>query len=31
MLAAARASGEDVWRLPMTESLKEQLKSDPPT
>jgi len=28
MLAAARASGEDVWRLPMTESLKEQLKSD---
>jgi leucyl aminopeptidase len=28
MLAAARASGEDVWRLPMTESLKEQLESD---
>jgi leucyl aminopeptidase len=28
MLAAARASGEEVWRLPMTESLKEQLKSD---
>jgi leucyl aminopeptidase len=28
MLAAARASGEDVWRLPMTEALKEQLKSD---
>jgi leucyl aminopeptidase len=28
VLAAARASGEDVWRLPMTESLKEQLESD---
>jgi leucyl aminopeptidase len=28
MLAAARASGEEVWRMPMTESLKEQLKSD---
>jgi leucyl aminopeptidase len=28
MLAAARAAGEDVWRLPMTESLKEQLESD---
>ena len=28
MLGAARASGEDVWRLPMVEALKEQLKSD---
>jgi leucyl aminopeptidase len=28
VLAAARASGEEVWRLPMAESLKEQLKSD---
>jgi leucyl aminopeptidase len=28
MLAAARASGEDVWRLPLVDSLKEQLKSD---
>jgi len=28
MLAAARAAGEDVWRLPMTEALKEQLESD---
>ncbi len=28
VLAAARASGEEVWRLPMSESLKEQLKSD---
>ena len=28
VLAAARAAGEEVWRLPMTESLKEQLKSD---
>ncbi len=28
MLAAARASGEEVWRLPMVESLKEQLKSE---
>jgi leucyl aminopeptidase len=28
MLAAARASGEDVWRMPMTEALEEQLKSD---
>jgi leucyl aminopeptidase len=26
--AAARASGEEIWRMPMTESLKEQLKSD---
>jgi leucyl aminopeptidase len=28
LLAAARASGEEVWRLPMAEALKEQLKSD---
>ncbi len=28
LLAAARASGEDVWRLPMAEPLKEQLESD---
>ena len=28
LLAAARAAGEDVWRLPLTESLKEQLKSE---
>jgi leucyl aminopeptidase len=28
VLAAARAAGEDVWRLPMTEALKDQLKSD---
>ncbi len=28
ILAAARASGEDVWRLPMTESAKESLKSE---
>jgi leucyl aminopeptidase len=28
VLAAARAAGEEVWRMPMTESLKEQLKSD---
>ncbi|HEX9052045.1 MAG TPA: leucyl aminopeptidase [Anaeromyxobacter sp.] len=27
LLGAARASGEEVWRLPMTESLKEQLES----
>jgi leucyl aminopeptidase len=26
--AAARAAGEDVWRLPLTEALEEQLKSD---
>jgi leucyl aminopeptidase len=26
--AAARAAGEEVWRLPLSESLKEQLKSD---
>ena len=28
VLAAARASGEEVWRLPLVEALKEQLKSD---
>jgi leucyl aminopeptidase len=28
VLAAARAAGEDVWRMPMVEALKEQLKSD---
>lgn len=28
ILAAARAAGEDVWRLPMTEWVKETLKSD---
>jgi leucyl aminopeptidase len=28
VLAAARASGEEVWRLPLVESLKEQLESD---
>ena len=28
LLAAARAAGEDVWRLPLTEALKEQLKSE---
>lgn len=28
LLAAARAAGEDVWRLPLVEALKEQLKSD---
>ncbi len=28
LLAAARSAGEDVWRLPLVESLKEQLKSD---
>jgi leucyl aminopeptidase len=28
VVAAARAAGEDVWRLPLVESLKEQLKSD---
>jgi leucyl aminopeptidase len=26
--AAAHASGEEVWRLPLTESIKENLKSD---
>ena len=28
MLAAARAAGEDVWRLPLTEALEDQLKSE---
>ncbi|MHB1845572.1 MAG: leucyl aminopeptidase [Deltaproteobacteria bacterium] len=28
LLLAARASGEDVWRMPMTEWVKETLKSD---
>jgi leucyl aminopeptidase len=28
LLGAARAAGEEVWRLPLVESLKEQLKSD---
>jgi leucyl aminopeptidase len=28
VLAAARASGEEVWRLPMVESLKEQVKGE---
>jgi leucyl aminopeptidase len=28
LAAAARAAGEEVWRLPLAESLKEQLKSD---
>jgi leucyl aminopeptidase len=28
VLAAARAAGEDVWRMPLTETLKEQLKSE---
>jgi leucyl aminopeptidase len=28
VLAAARAAGEDVWRMPMTEALKKQLESD---
>ncbi len=28
VLAAARRAGEDVWRLPLVESLKEQLESD---
>lgn len=26
--SAARAAGEEVWRLPLTESIKENLKSD---
>ncbi|HET6440265.1 MAG TPA: leucyl aminopeptidase [Anaeromyxobacter sp.] len=26
--AAARAAGEDVWRMPLTEALEDQLKSD---
>jgi len=28
VLEAARASGEDVWRLPMVEAVKDTLKSD---
>jgi leucyl aminopeptidase len=28
VLTPARAAGEDTWRLPLTESLKEELKSD---
>ncbi len=28
MISAARAAGEDVWRLPLVEALKDQLKSD---
>jgi len=28
VLAAARTAGEEVWRLPLVESLKEQLKSE---
>jgi leucyl aminopeptidase len=28
VLQAARRSGEDAWRLPLVEILKEQLKSD---
>jgi leucyl aminopeptidase len=28
LLSAAQASGEEVWRLPLVESLKEQIKSD---
>ncbi len=28
VLSAARAAGEDTWRLPLTESVKEELKSD---
>jgi leucyl aminopeptidase len=28
VLGAARAAGEDTWRLPLTESVKEELKSD---
>jgi leucyl aminopeptidase len=28
MLAAAKASGEDVWRLPLVDALKDNLKSD---
>ncbi len=28
VLAAARTAGEEVWRLPMTESVKESLKSE---
>ena len=28
VLGAARAAGEDTWRLPLTDSVKEELKSD---
>jgi leucyl aminopeptidase len=28
VLGASRASGEDTWRLPLTDSVKEELKSD---
>ena len=28
VLAAARRSGEDLWRLPLTEALRDNLKSD---
>jgi leucyl aminopeptidase len=28
VLAAARAAGEDVWRMPLTEAVKENLKSE---
>jgi len=28
VLDAARAAGEDTWRLPLTDSVKEELKSD---
>jgi leucyl aminopeptidase len=28
VLAAAHAAGEDTWRLPLTESVKEELKSE---
>jgi len=28
VLAAARAAGEDMWRLPLTDTVKEELKSD---
>jgi leucyl aminopeptidase len=28
LLEAAKVSGEEMWRLPLTESLKDQLKSD---
>jgi leucyl aminopeptidase len=28
VLAAARTAGEDTWQLPLTESVKEELKSD---
>jgi leucyl aminopeptidase len=28
LLKAAKTAGEDIWRLPLTDGLKEQLKSD---